>query len=75
MPYDSKATLETRLTDIRAAIAKARTAQQAGTADSNVQRANLAQLLAEERWVLAEIAKVDAQSSGGLANQVTFGRP
>jgi hypothetical protein len=75
MPYDSRATLITRLTDVRSAITKARTAQQAGTADSNVQRANLKQLLDEEKWVLQQIAAVDASSEGGFSNRVQFGRP
>lgn len=73
--YDSKATLEARLTEIRSAIAKARTAQSAGIADNTVTRANLKSLLDEERWVLQQLNALTLQTSGGGANRIQFGRP
>jgi len=71
--YDSRADLVTRLTDIRAAISKARTAQSYGTGISNTQRANIRALMDEEKWVLKQIMWIDNVSSGGSANKVEFG--
>ena len=71
--YDSRADLVTRLSDIRTAISKARTAQSYGTGISNTQRANFRALLEEEKWVLKQIMWIDNVSSGATANKVEFG--
>jgi hypothetical protein len=73
--YDSKATLEARLAEIRAAIAKARSAQSIGSGDNTLSRGDLRTLLDEERWVISQINSINAQNSGGGANRVQFGRP
>jgi len=70
--YDSRSDLVSRLTDIRAAIAKARTAQSYGTGISTTQRANFRALLDEEKWVLQQINQIDMASGGGTANRVEF---
>ena len=75
MAYDSKATLEARLTEIRAAISKAREAVSYSTSGGNsLTRSTLKQLLEEEKMVLSKIEAID-QASNGFANKVKFGRP
>ena len=75
MPYDSKATLEARLTDIRTAISQARTATSYSTAGGNsLTRATLQQLLDEEKMVLGMIEAIDRRSDG-FANKIKFARP
>lgn len=73
MPYDSRATLVTRLTSIRSAIDDARTAQSYGTANRNLSRAKLSELLDEERLILGKIEAIDA-AAGGKFNKVQFKR-
>lgn len=77
MAYDTKADLETRLTEIRAEITKARKAQSYGIGSNEitVTRGSLKLLLDEERWVLSQIKECDAASAGGASNRVQFGRP
>lgn len=74
MPYDSRATLVERLTEIRAAISKARTAVSYGTGGRSLSRPGLNQLLDEEKMVLAKIEAIDRASDGAF-NKVKFGRP
>ena len=73
MPYDSRATLVSRLTDIRTALAKAREAESYGIGSRKLQR-NYQNLLDEEQTVLAKIEAIDRHTDG-LANKVTFQRP
>jgi len=77
MAYDTKADLEVRLAEIRLEIAKARKAQSYGIGSNEVTvtRGNLKSLLEEERWVLAQIKSIDAESAGGACNRIQFGRP
>jgi hypothetical protein len=76
MAYDSKLYLETRLSEVRSDIAKARRTQSYAVGqDLNVARGNLKVMLDEEKWLLGEIAKVDAALSGGACNRAQFGRP
>lgn len=74
MPYDSRATLVTRLTTIRTAIDAARSAESYTVADRGLKRPNLAALLEEEKLILEKIELIDRYSSG-FANKVKFARP
>jgi len=74
MPYDSRATLVTRLTAIRTAIDKNRTAQAYGSGQRNISRPKLTELLAEEARILERIEAID-NASGGKFNKVQFARP
>lgn len=75
MPYDSKATLVSRLTTVRAAIDKARSTQSFTVETNTIARANFRALLEEEKWLLDQIQQSDATSTGGMSNRVQFGRP
>lgn len=70
--YDSRATLVTRLTEIRAAIAKVRTSQYYTVGKSSNQRANYKALLEEEKYVLDQINVIDNSATGGATNRVRF---
>lgn len=73
MAYDSRATLVARLTSIRSALDKARTAISYGTSGGNtLSRPSLQALLAEEQYVLKQIEQIDAGTSGGIWNRVRF---
>jgi len=74
MAYDSRATLVSRLTNIRTAIDAARTAQAYGTGQRNLSRPKLSELLKEEELILAKIEAID-QASDGRFNKVKFARP
>lgn len=76
MSYDSRDDLSIRLAEIRLEIAKARKVQSYSVGqDLNVVRGQLKTLLDEEKWVLSQIDKIDASSTGGACNRVSFGRP
>ena len=72
--YDSKATLEARLTEVREAIAKARKAQSYDEETHSVTRPSLKALLEEERWILSQIEAIENQKKGGIFNKVKFTR-
>ena len=75
MPYDSRATLVSRLTEIRTAIEKTRTAQAYETGSGmSTTRARLKELLAEEAMILEKIEAIDRYSDG-FFNKVKFQRP
>lgn|GEM_PF-1714181 len=74
--YDSRSDLATRLTTVRADIAKARKAQVAATGlGMSVTRGQLAALYEEEKWLLKQIYAIDSQSAGGFSNRAKFERP
>jgi hypothetical protein len=76
MAYDSKSYLETRLSEVRSDIAKARRTQSYAVGqDLNVARGNLKVMLDEEKWLLGEIAKADTAASGGACNRARFVKP
>lgn len=76
MAFDSREDLAIRLAEVRLAIAKARKVQTYSVGqDLNVVRGQLKTLLDEEKWLLAQIDKLDAASTGGASNRVQFGRP
>jgi len=75
MVYDSRATLVTRLTANRAAQDKARNATRYVTGGGMGLTRDLDALQREEKWILDQIAKIDAASSGGMFNKVKFVRP
>jgi hypothetical protein len=80
MPYDSKATLEARLIEVRAALTKVRTSQAYQSGQVSLTRGNYKQLLDEEQWILGQINLIDSQNTssggiGGTTNKVTFQRP
>lgn len=73
MAYDSRATLVARLTSIRSALDKARTAISYGTSGGNtLSRPSLKSLLEEEQYVLKQIEQIDAGSTGGIWNRAKF---
>lgn len=74
MPYDSRATLVTRLTAVRTAIENARTAQSYGVGDRNQRRGDLKVLLEEEKMLLGRIEAID-RASDGWFNKARFRRP
>jgi len=75
MPYDSKAVLETRLTEVRTQITNCRKVQASGMGEQNITMARLETLLKEEQWLLGQIQAGEAQDSGGMFNKVRFRRP
>ena len=74
MGYDSRATLVTRLEQVRTDIAKARSVSQYNTAGGlGVTRARLRELLAEETMLLRKIERIDAGNTS--RNFARFKRP
>jgi hypothetical protein len=71
---DTREELLARLADVRAEIAKARKRQRYGIDDFQVSRAALQDLLDEERWVLEQIARLDARSRGGTRHKIRLTR-
>lgn len=65
----------TRLTANRAAQDKARNAIAYTTGGGMTTRRDLKALQDEEKWILEQIAKIDAASTGGMFTKVTFTRP
>jgi len=75
LPIDSRDDLVTRLTEVRAAITKARDARAVSSGDgSSVERQSLATLLAEEKDIMRRISRIDVSRTGGRANLAGFGR-
>lgn len=70
--YDSRADLVTRLTEIREALSKVRSAQRYGSGPTYTQRADYKSLLEEERFVLSQIQQIDNATGGGAVNRVEF---
>jgi len=70
--YDSRVDLITRLTEIRAALSKVRSAQRYGSGQTYTQRADYKALLEEEKFVLGQIQQIDNATGGGAINRVEF---
>lgn len=70
--YDSKATLVTRLTDIRTELAKARKAISYSTGGGQSLTRSYQLLLQEEKTILEQINAIDSTSTGGIWNRAEF---
>ncbi|MDD4950912.1 MAG: hypothetical protein PHV85_00030 [Desulfovibrionaceae bacterium] len=71
----SRSDLVSRLTEVRAAITKARDGQTSSVDGTQITRASLRTLLDEEQGLLSMIRRIDAGAAGGNCNRVQFGRP
>lgn len=72
----TQAELESMLIEVQAAISKCLTAQEyTAGANMGLRRANLDQLQAREKWLLAELDRLAILASNGSKNLARFPRP